>query len=89
MSRLERILKEIGDLTTEYRDHRIYVTGHSLGGALGLLAALEAAALFGKPDRPVTFVGIANPRAGTEGFRDAGTFFFVHSFATYSLLLSF
>jgi len=33
--------------------------------------ALEIATRFGKKDRPVTFVGIGNPRAGTEGFRDA------------------
>jgi len=70
-SRLERILKEVNDLRKQYADHRLYVTGHSLGGALGLLTALEMAERFGKPGLPVTFVGIANPRAGTEGFRDA------------------
>jgi hypothetical protein len=70
-SRLERIIREVNNLKKQYSDHRLYVTGHSLGGALGLIAALELAAQFGKPGRPVTFVGIANPRAGTEGFRDA------------------
>ena len=70
-SRLERIIREVNNLQKQYSDHRLYVTGHSLGGALGLIAALELAAQFGKPGQPVTFVGIANPRAGTEGFRDA------------------
>lgn len=70
-SRLERILKEVNNLRKQFADHRLYVTGHSLGGALGLLTALEMAERFGKPGQPVTFVGIANPRAGTEGFRDA------------------
>jgi hypothetical protein len=70
-SRLERIIGEVNNLQKQFSDHRLYVTGHSLGGALGLIAALELAAQFGKPGQPVTFVGIANPRAGTEGFRDA------------------
>lgn len=65
-SRLARILDEIMHLQMEYDDYRIYITGHSLGGALGLLAALEVAERFGKADQPVTFVGVGNPRAGTE-----------------------
>ena len=65
-SRLGRILDEIKSLQRQYNDYIIYVTGHSLGGALGLLAALEVAERFGKLDQPVTFVGIGNPRAGTE-----------------------
>jgi len=70
-SRLERILDEIRDIQRQYDDYRIYIAGHSLGGALGLLTALEVAVRFGKVGQPVTFVGIGNPRAGTEGFRDA------------------
>lgn len=65
-SRLARILDEIEQLEKQYDQYNLYVTGHSLGGALGLLAALEIAARFGKKERPVTFVGVANPRAGTE-----------------------
>ena len=65
-SRLARILNEILHLQECYEDYRIYITGHSLGGALGLLTALEVAELCGKVNRPVTFVGIGNPRAGTE-----------------------
>lgn len=72
-SRLARILDEIMHLQKQYDDYRIYITGHSLGGALGLLAALEISERFGKVGQPVTFVGIGNPRAGTEGFRDAVT----------------
>jgi len=70
-SRLARILDEVMHLQKQYDSYNIYVTGHSLGGALGLLAALEIAARFGKKERPVTFVGVGNPRSGTEGFRDA------------------
>jgi len=69
--RLDKILKEIESIRKENNDYSVYITGHSLGGALGLLTALEAGTCFGKVGLPVTFVGIANPRGGTEGFRDA------------------
>ena len=65
-SRLARILDEVMHLQKQYDNYNIYVTGHSLGGALGLLAALEIAARFGKKKRPATFVGVGNPRSGTE-----------------------
>ncbi|VEU43323.1 unnamed protein product [Pseudo-nitzschia multistriata] len=69
--RLDKILDELERLRKSYNDYSIYITGHSLGGALGLLTALEAGSRFGEKHLPVTYVGIANPRGGTEGFRDA------------------
>jgi len=63
--RLDKILEEIECLRKENENYSVYITGHSLGGALGLLTALEAGARFGKPGKPVTYVGIANPRGGT------------------------
>lgn len=69
--RLDKILEEVKNLVQKYNDHLVYITGHSLGGALGLLTALEAGTRFGKKGRPITFIGIANPRGGTEEFRDA------------------
>ena len=71
--RLDKILEEIEDLLKQNEGYKLYITGHSLGGALGLLTALEAGTRFGTPALPVTFVGIANPRGGTEAFRDAIT----------------
>jgi hypothetical protein len=71
--RLDRILEEIEDLLKQNEGYKLYITGHSLGGALGLLTALEAGTRFGTPGLPVTCVGIANPRGGTEAFRDAIT----------------
>ncbi|OEU13919.1 alpha/beta-hydrolase [Fragilariopsis cylindrus CCMP1102] len=69
----DKILEEIEDLLKQNEGYKLYITGHSLGGALGLLTALEAGTRFGTPALPVTFVGIANPRGGTEAFRDAIT----------------
>ena len=63
--RLKKILEEIGNLHEENEDYSIYITGYSLGGALGLLTALEAGNRFGKPALPATYVGIANPHGGT------------------------
>mmetsp|Transcript_55060 Transcript_55060/g.133771 ORF Transcript_55060/g.133771 Transcript_55060/m.133771 type:complete len:580 (-) Transcript_55060:1266-3005(-) len=68
--RLDKILDEIAILRRENPDFRIYVSGHSLGGALALLTGLEVAALWGTPDNPVTHIGIGNPRPATIGFRD-------------------
>jgi hypothetical protein len=70
-NRLSQILEQVGSLRSKREDYRIYVTGHSLGGALAMLTALEVAALWGTTDNPVTFIGIGNPRAATYSFRDA------------------
>ena len=69
-SRLGRILDELQHLHQKYNDHRIYVSGHSLGGSLALLAAIEIAAKFGKMGKPVTAVCMANPRGGTKVSED-------------------
>jgi hypothetical protein len=70
-SRLTQILNEVGSLRSKHEEYRIYVTGHSLGGALAMLTALEVAALWGSTNNPVTFIGIGNPRAATYSFRNA------------------
>jgi hypothetical protein len=70
-SRIARILEEVEELRKKYPDYKIYCTGHSLGGALAQLTAIELAVRWGKPENPVTYVGIGNPRAATYSFRDA------------------
>lgn len=51
---------------------KLYVTGHSLGGALATIFAVEAAS---EPDvivpKPVTCVSIGSPYVGDETFREA------------------
>ncbi|KAG7372483.1 lipase class 3 [Nitzschia inconspicua] len=69
-SRITQILEQVDSLRSKNKDYHIYVTGHSLGGALAMLTALEVAAHFGSPKNPVTFIGIGNPRAATYSFRN-------------------
>jgi hypothetical protein len=69
-SRISRILEEVDSLWSKQPDYRIYVTGHSLGGALAQLSALEIAAHWGTAENPVTYIGIGNPRAATFSFRN-------------------
>jgi hypothetical protein len=53
----------------EYKDYQLYVTGHSLGGALSTLLACRAALDIGIPKKPVINVSIASPFVGDEEFR--------------------
>ncbi|KAL3924545.1 MAG: hypothetical protein SGARI_006013 [Bacillariaceae sp.] len=69
-SRITRILEEVDTIRSKRSDYRIYVTGHSLGGALAQLTALEIAAHWGTKENPVTYIGIGNPRTATYSFRD-------------------
>lgn len=52
----------------EHPDYKVGVSGHSLGGALAVIFAMEAAAYL-KTDFPVTCVALGNPRAGNLEFR--------------------
>lgn len=61
----------IGDLLkTDPKTNRLYVTGHSKGGALANLAAWRALSIKGLAG-PVRVVAIAAARAGNEDFRTA------------------
>lgn len=53
----------------EYNDYSLYVTGHSLGGALSTMFAFRAA-VFGEFKKPVTNVSFASPFVGNQEFRD-------------------
>ena len=42
-SKMDEIVRELNKLCQQYPDYRIYVTGHSLGGSLALVAAFHLA----------------------------------------------
>lgn len=84
-SKLEEILTQLHTLKQEHPDYRIAFTGHSLGGALALMTALEVAAdpilstvigCDGDEDvqdrpAPVTCITFGNPRVGDQQFVNA------------------
>uniref|UniRef100_A0A7S1D2T9 Fungal lipase-type domain-containing protein n=2 Tax=Cyclophora tenuis TaxID=216820 RepID=A0A7S1D2T9_CYCTE len=59
-------------LLEEHPDFKIYVTGHSLGGALATLFAFEtAASVDPRIPKPVSCITIASPKVGGLTFRRA------------------
>jgi hypothetical protein len=66
----ERIAAAIDGLATPGGGDRLFITGHSKGGALANLAAWRALALDGLA-RPVRVYTVAAARAGNEEFRAA------------------
>lgn len=70
-NKIDVILDQVEKMLVANPGYKLYITGHSLGGALALLASLEAAARFATPEIPVTCVTIANPRVGDDRFRVA------------------
>ena len=79
-SRIQVILQQLRELKLQYPSDRIYITGHSLGGALSLIAALEVAAdpvLSSMPENapagiiPVSVFAIGNPKPGNRALSNA------------------
>lgn len=68
----EQVMREVKKLINYYKklgeQVSLTITGHSLGGALGLLNAYEAAKNF--PGLPISVVSFAAPRVGNIAFRD-------------------
>ncbi|KAI0013481.1 alpha/beta-hydrolase [Xylariaceae sp. FL0662B] len=62
----EVVLKALKPLHEAYPDYPIYLIGHSLGGAVAALAALELKVIFGWDNLIVTTFG--EPRVGNDGF---------------------
>lgn len=76
-SRYDKIMEDIQTLLKQEPDYRVYVTGHSLGGALATILSFKIAGS-GESDeesvpipKPVTCITWAAPFAGTTGFRTA------------------
>ncbi|KAL8461022.1 hypothetical protein ACS0TY_032487 [Phlomoides rotata] len=68
----EQVMREVKKLINYYKklgeEVSLTITGHSLGGALGLLNAYEAAKNF--PGLPISVLSFASPRVGNIAFRD-------------------
>lgn len=56
----------ISALVDQFPLYSVYITGHSLGGALAVFAALDIALL--RPDVPVTLYTYGQPRVGNRDF---------------------
>lgn len=66
-SKFHIILQQLKNLVQQYPNYRIYIGGHSLGGALATLLAFEAASLEEIP-KPVTAIPTAAPKVGNKAF---------------------
>lgn len=62
------VLPVLADVRAAHPNYPIYLVGHSLGGAVALLAALELKVALGWDDMVVTTFG--EPQTGNEGFVD-------------------
>ena len=69
-SKYEKITNKVLELLEEHPGFKVYVTGHSLGGALSTLFAFSSAADSRMP-KPVTCINIASPKVGGLSFRRA------------------
>jgi alpha-beta hydrolase superfamily lysophospholipase len=66
----DEILHDTKELLAAHPGYRLYVTGHSLGGALSTLIAFYLAC---DPEirKPVTCISFASPRLGDKDFLKA------------------
>jgi hypothetical protein len=70
INKCTEIMSHVLQLLEQYPGYRLYVTGHSLGGALATLFAVEAAADH-RVQCTVTCISIASPKVGNMAFRRA------------------
>jgi len=72
-TKMATILDQISAIYETRDDYELYITGHSLGGAMALITALEAAVRFSVQGKKasVTCVTVGNPMAGGHTFRRA------------------
>jgi hypothetical protein len=63
------ILQHLALVLRDYSEYSVYITGHSLGGALATLFAFEVACLKShETPKPITCINFASPRVGNVHF---------------------
>ncbi len=71
LERYEEIRDNVLGVLRDYPDYRLYITGHSLGGSLALLAAFHVACSDSPLVlQPVTCVSVGSPCIGDQRFLD-------------------
>ena len=65
---LDNLKKDITELIKKHSDYEIFITGHSLGGALSTLFGYELARIITKK---VNIISFASPRVGNSEFKKA------------------
>jgi len=70
ITKYNEIVSDLKVLLKKYPDHKVYVTGHSLGAALSTLTAFYLACEEDIP-KPVSCVNFASPRVGNADFLSA------------------
>lgn len=63
---VEQVQSEILSLAEQFPDYSIFVTGHSLGGALAVFGALDVKRYL--PNVPVSITTFGKPRVGNPAF---------------------
>lgn len=72
VTKYDEIMEDLTPLIEQHPDHSVFVTGHSLGGALATLVAFQiAASKTVLATEPVTLITIASPYVGDLSFREA------------------
>jgi len=72
MNKFEEILQHVIPLLNDNPGYKLYVTGHSLGGALATLFSFEVATYSEATiPLPITCISVASPKVGDESFRKA------------------
>lgn len=69
ISKAEEIMGKLQALFKMYPDYKLWITGHSLGGALSTLFAFRAATDAGVRNKPVMNVSFASPFVGDHIFQ--------------------
>lgn len=74
LGHVKNLMKEVKDVMEEHPTYKLFVTGHSLGGALATLFGFYVAAsddpIYTK-NAPVRVFSVSSPRVGDRGFRFA------------------